>query len=87
MNYIIAAGAIVAIQVAYVVWGTFRKRALVHDIVHDNLNYAANIGMFAMTTPQEVAYMLQCFGNCEDLTYAEMLPYVRKWMRARGLTT
>lgn len=87
MNYIIAAGAIVAIQMAYVVWGTYRKRALVHNTVFDNLNDGWCIHNEIDLTPESVAHDLQCFGNCEDLTYAEMLPYVRKWMRARGLTT
>lgn len=83
---------VTALNVLFVIWGTLKRRKLIRNLVFDDLDSAWDGGQFDPgnalqgETPEGVAYDMTCYATgCEDLTYHEMLPYVRKWMRMRGL--
>lgn len=83
---------VIAINAAWIARGAYQRHCITRNLVFDDLDSAWDGGQFDPgnalqgESPEGVAYDMTCHATgCEDLTYHEMLPYVRKWMRMRGL--
>jgi hypothetical protein len=90
MTWLHVLGIFVFASLAYIGFGTWKRRRLLREIVFSSLDSAAQNGYFIPgehlygASPDEIAYNMQCYGDCEDYTVPELTPYVRKWLYSKG---